>query len=55
MRITDSQPELVLDDEHNGRLQQVNELTAASAPSEDLLYGIENLRKRGFEEGEDGI
>ena len=55
MRITDSRAELVLDDEYNGRLQQVNELTAASAPSEDLLYGIENLRKRGFEEGEDGM
>lgn len=50
LRVVDSQPTLEPDHELDGRLQSINGLEISSPPSEDLLYGIANLRKRGTEE-----
>lgn len=50
LRVTDSKPSLELDEEYNGRLQSVNSLTYDFTPSESLIYGVENLRKRGTED-----
>lgn len=41
---------LVSDDKFGSRLQAVNEMVVSAQRSDDVLYGIENLRKRTMEE-----
>ena len=53
LRVSDSQATLETNDEYNMRLQEINNTTLAPYPSEGALYGIENLRKRGVEEGQE--
>lgn len=53
LRFADAQPTLEVDGELDERLQGINSLAIAPPPPEDSLYGIENLRKRGIEEGQE--
>lgn len=47
--------ELVADAQFNRQLQSANELVGSGPPSADSLYGIENMRKRGNEEGQEAV
>ncbi|KAF1353672.1 hypothetical protein BDV97DRAFT_119980 [Delphinella strobiligena] len=53
LRLANAQPTLEVDGELDERLQGINSLAIAPPPPEDSLYGIENLRKRGIEEGQE--